>query len=163
MEKSKLSTGSSGSCGKIDGLKNKPPIPSYNEEKEVLFMKKKAVYYYNKGYNCSQCILKAAEVHFNLKMSKDCYDLCKGLNTGLGIGGSCSLISAATMVFGLMFDEGTVIRLRMHFIDEFQDKYKVVNCSQLKRLRDYYGNCSTIIGEAAAIIEKLIEEEKKHF
>ena len=46
----------------------------------------KSVFYYNKGYNCSQCILKAAEDCFNLNISQECYDLCKGIHTGLGIG-----------------------------------------------------------------------------
>lgn len=123
-------------------------------------MKKKAVYYYNKGYNCSQCILKAAEDCYNLNIPPECYDLCKGINTGLGIGGTCSLISAATMVFGLLFDERTVRSLRIRFIDRFQNEYKVMNCSQLKRLRDYYGNCSILIEGAAAIIQRIIEEEK---
>lgn len=124
-------------------------------------MKKKSVFYYNKGYNCSQCILKAAEDCFNLNISQECYDLCKGINTGLGIGGTCSLIYAATMVFGLIFDEKTVKRLRIRFIDEFHDLHKAVNCSQLKSLREYYGNCSILIGEAGELIEKLIKEEKK--
>ncbi|NLK21095.1 MAG: hypothetical protein GX308_03180 [Epulopiscium sp.] len=124
-------------------------------------MRKRSVYYYLRGYNCTQCIIKAAEERYNLDIPKECYDLCKGLNVGLGIGGTCNLISAATMVFGLLFDERTVRRLRIRFIDTFQSNYKAVNCSQLRKLRDCQNNCSYIIGEAAYLIEKLIENEEK--
>ncbi|NLM13286.1 MAG: hypothetical protein GX209_06035 [Epulopiscium sp.] len=125
-------------------------------------MKEKAVYYYNKGYNCSQCMLKAAEEHYGLNIPQECYDVCKGLNTGLGIGSTCTLISAATMIFGLLFDEKTVKRLRMRYIDAFHDLHHALNCSQLKSLREYYGNCSILIEEAADLLEKIISEEKKN-
>ncbi|WP_058486129.1 C-GCAxxG-C-C family (seleno)protein [Defluviitalea phaphyphila] len=126
-------------------------------------MNKKAIHYYNKGYNCSQCILKAAEEYFNLKVPKECYDLCKGINVGLGIGSTCSVIEAATMIFGLMFDERTVKILRIKFIDKFQKEYGVVNCSQLRKIRNKYGNCRIIIEKSAIIIKELIEKNKKIF
>lgn len=162
MEKPELPSCSSGNCRKLNNKRTNLLI-LHIMKKGGFFMKEKAVYYYNKGYNCSQCMLKAAEKYYGLNIPEECYDLCKGLNTGLGIGGTCSLISAATMIFGLLFDEKTVKRLRMRYIDAFHDLHKAVNCSQLKSHREYYGNCSILIGEAAELLEQIIAEEKKKY
>ncbi len=124
-------------------------------------MRDKAVFYYNEGYNCSQCILKAAEYAFQIPISRQCYSMCSTISTGFGTGGMCSVLVAGFMVFGLLFDEETAKRLRIRLITLFQEKYDHINCSQLKQYRDAQGICSTIVGDTAEMIYKIILQEKK--
>lgn len=121
-------------------------------------MKDKVLDYYYQGYNCSQCILKAAEQKYKIPISKQSLNLCSGISNGFGIGGLCSLIAAGIMIFGLLFDEKTVKRLRMKLLNEVQEKYSSLNCNELRnRKGEYY--CETFIPEMAELIDNIIEEE----
>ncbi len=124
-------------------------------------MKDKVLNYYYQGYNCSQCILKAAEQKYKIPISNQSIKLCNGVCNGFGVGGICSVIVAGIMVLGLLFDEKTVKRLRLKFITEFQDKFSVLNCSQLKEKMGEY-SCDKLILEAADLIDKIIEEEQQN-
>lgn len=121
-------------------------------------MKDRALEYYYKGYNCSQCILKAAEQKYKIPISKQSLNLCTGVCNGFGTGGFCSVIAAGIMILGLLFDESTVKRLRIKMLDEFQNRYSSLNCAQLKdKNKEYY--CDKFIPEAADIIDNIIMEE----
>ncbi len=122
-------------------------------------MRNKALDYYKEGYNCSQCILKAAEEKYNIYISEENLNLCKGINNGFGIGGLCSLVTGGIMVFGLLFDEATVKRLRLKLLDNFYDKYLSLNCCQLKG-RDE-NSCQSLVYEVADIIDNIINQEMK--
>lgn len=121
-------------------------------------MKDKVLEYYYQGYNCSQCILKAAEQKYKIPISKQSLKLCSGICNGFGIGGFCSVIAAGIMILGLLFEEKTVKRLRLKLITEFQDKFSSLNCSQLKEKNGEY-SCDKFIAQAADLIDNIIEEE----
>lgn len=121
-------------------------------------MKDKVLEYYYQGYNCSQCILKAAEQKYRIPISKQSLNLCSGISNGFGMGGFCSVIAAGIMIFGLLFDEETVKRLRLKLVNTFQDKYSSLNCSQLRKKNGEYF-CETFIPEAADMIDCIIKEE----
>ncbi len=121
-------------------------------------MKDKALEYYNRGYNCSQCILKAAKQKYKIPISDQSIKLCNGVCNGFGVGGICSVIVAGIMILGLLFDEKTVKRLRLKLITEFQNKFSYINCSQLKEKMGKY-SCDKFITEAADLIDKIIEQE----
>jgi C_GCAxxG_C_C family probable redox protein len=122
-------------------------------------MKELSVYFYRNGYNCSQCLLKAAESKYNRPVSKASMAMLNGVNTGFGIGGVCSVLIAGVMVFGLLFDADTVKRLRIRLFDEFKTLYPNMNCSTLIKSRGGDGKCEKLIGEIAEIVEKLIASE----
>ncbi len=121
-------------------------------------MRESAIYFYENGYNCSQCILKAAEQIYGLRLSKQSLDLCKGVNTGFGTGDICSLLVAGVMVFGMMFDEATTKRMRMRLFDEVKLRHKGLYCGQLIKNRDSrYDRCAYLVGDIAAIIGEIID------
>lgn len=121
-------------------------------------MKDKVLDYYHQGYNCSQCILKAAEQKYKLPISKQSLNLCSGISNGFGIGGFCSVIVAGIMIFGSLFDEETVKRLRLKLVDTFQEKYSSLNCLQLRKKNGEHF-CEFFIPEVADMIDKIIMDE----
>jgi len=122
-------------------------------------LKKKAIYYYRKGFNCSQCLLKACECVYGIPVSNQSMKLCSALNNGFGIGNICSVIISAVMIFGLLFDEITAKKLRLIFFEEFSKEYPL-DCMSLKK--KFKGkNCENIIEKIADITENIITDEKK--
>ena len=119
-------------------------------------MRKLAIEYYRNGYNCSQCILKAASVKFNFSLSKYCLKMCSPVSNGFGIKSTCSVLIAAIMVLGVMFNETCAKRLRIRFLNDFATKHGSLNCAHLKKDR-----CEEIISSAADILEKIILSEQK--
>lgn len=122
-------------------------------------MKELAIAYYKNGYNCSQCILKAAATKFNFALPKQCLNMCRAINNGFGIKSTCSVLVASIMTLGLIFNKQTAKRLRIKFLNEFNSKYKSLNCAHLKIENDDEYKCERIVGDAAQILEKIILSE----
>lgn len=123
-------------------------------------LKDESLYFYNMGYNCSQCILKACERVYKINIPKQCIDMCSAVNTGFGVGGMCSILVSGIMVFGLLFDEDTAKRLRIEFLSEFQSKHHSINCSDLKNERKQGLHCEELVMDIAELIQKTVEKEK---
>ena len=121
-------------------------------------MKNAVLKYYLKGYNCSQCILRAAEDAYGVNISKSSIKMCQGITTGFGIGGMCSALIACIMVLSLMFDEVAVKRLRLDLLNRFQEKHGTLNCGKLKAERKGK-QCENLISEIAEIMDDLIQDE----
>lgn len=115
-------------------------------------MEKLALEYYKNGYNCSQCILKAAADRFDIVLPKKCLNMCRGINNGFGVGSVCSVLVAAIITLGLFFNEQSLKRVRINFLNDFNSKYGSLNCAQLKSKN----NCEKIISDVAQILEKII-------
>ena len=126
-------------------------------------MERIAIEYYKSGYNCSQCILKAAAERFNFALPKQCLKMCTSINNGFGIKSTCSVLVACIMCLGLIFNEQSAKRLRIKFLNEFNAKYNSLNCSRLKieNSSDYI--CEKIVGDAAALLENIIINERRNF
>ena len=73
-------------------------------------MKNETLEYYQNGYNCSQCLLKAADEKYNLKLSPQVYKSCSAINTGFGVGSICSVLIAGIMLFDIIFDKADAKR-----------------------------------------------------
>jgi hypothetical protein len=114
-------------------------------------MDKLAVEFYKNGYNCSQCIIKAASIKFNLNLSDQDLNMFSTINNGFGIRSTCSIIIGCLVVLGAMFDKIVANRLRIEFLNDFIFKYKDLNCAQLKRY-----SCEKMVKYAAKTLEKLI-------
>lgn len=114
-------------------------------------LKNKAIYYYNSGYNCSQSIILAASDIYRLNISKDAIKLSHGISTGFGTGGICCVAVACIMILSYMFPEN-MPRLRIEFLDRFQNILGNINCSKIRK-----DSCSNIIAESCKILEDLIK------
>ena len=106
------------------------------------------------GYGCGQCIIKAADRKYKIGISSDFISAAAALSNGCGYGGQCTVITAVIIIFGIMFDEMTMKRLRIKFLDEFRSRYNDFNCCRLSA----GNNCVSIIASAAEIADRLIEE-----
>ena len=121
-------------------------------------MRNEALHYYRQGYNCSQCILKAAEAVYKIPLTECNFDMCNGINTGLGIGSTCSVLVAGVMVFGALFDASEVKRLRMKLFDACMERYHALDCYALQKESRSRG-CESVVSEIAALIDGIIQDE----
>jgi C_GCAxxG_C_C family probable redox protein len=116
--------------------------------------------FYRQGYNCSQSILKAAEIIYRVTLPELAIHMCGGVNGGLGTGGVCCALIGGIMTFGLLFDEETAKGLRIQLLDRFQPLYGSINCCVLsKRIHDS-DDCEEIIGDIAKMVQEIIEAER---
>jgi len=119
-------------------------------------MEKLAVEFFNEGFNCSQSILKAAEIIYNIKIPEASFNMCKGVGAGFGTGNFCCALVGAIMVFGLMFDEADMKYMRIKLLDLFLQKYGSTQCAILmKKTND---DCEQVIRDIARIVQGIIED-----
>jgi len=124
-------------------------------------LREKALQYRRQGYNCSQCIIKAAEQVYKVPVSRQVFQTCQGINAGLGVGEICVLLLAGIMVFGLLFDELVTKKMRIKLLTSFTEKYPGMNCSSLLAQRGASdAACEGLIGEVADMMERIIAEEQ---
>lgn len=115
-----------------------------------------AIYYYNSGYNCCDCILKAAESLYGLQIPQEEYRAFSGFANGYGVGGMCSALNGAIAVMGMLFGESEVSNMRLKLLSEFKRKYGGYNCSGVFSAAG--GNCESVIRDAADILERTLME-----
>lgn len=117
-------------------------------------MKEKVIFYLEE-YNCSQCMLKAAETVYNIKINDEFLEMCSAINLGFGIGSMCCCIIACVMILGALFDKQTASRLRIKLLSEIYSSYDSLNCANLK------SQCNEcFVGNLAEILETIINEEQ---
>ncbi|MDR2649686.1 MAG: C-GCAxxG-C-C family protein [Clostridiales bacterium] len=122
-------------------------------------MRELAVKYYRKGFNCSQCILKAANIVYNIKVPEQSFNMCRGVDAGFGSGNLCCALVGGVMVFGLMFDKDVTKCMRIRLFELFQQKYSSIQCAALtRRMND---GCEQIVADAAALTQRVIEEYRR--
>ena len=122
-------------------------------------MKALALKFYGEGYNCSQCIVKAFEEKFKVKVDEEIYKYLSAVNTGFGIGSFCSALAGGIVVFGIAFDDKDAHRARIKLIDSFYAYFESVNCSGLNESKNKYNGCSKVIAMAAFFTEMVLQEE----
>lgn len=115
----------------------------------------KALKFNEKGYNCAQCILKACEEEYEIKISEDCLNACNGLYNGLGVGRCCGVILACIMAIGIMCDDVPFYRLEM--VERFNSEFNSLNCCNLKK----GGKCNEIIEISCNILADIIDKGRK--
>lgn len=121
-------------------------------------MKEKVMCYYRQGYNCSQCILMAAAELYAFPLSEGTLNSCGAVNNGFGIGGICSALVGAVLVFGIMFSAERAKNLRLQLFLRFHEDYESLNCCTLSACQE---NCEGVLAEVAELTEELICSEKK--
>ena len=119
-------------------------------------MKSLAVTFFQSGFNCSQSILKAAEIIYKIKVPDQSFNMCKGVGSGFGAGNFCCALVGGIMVFGLMFDETSTKCMRIRLLDLFYQKYRSTHCAILtKKMNE---NCEQIIADVAEMTQEIIKE-----
>ena len=121
-------------------------------------MRNLAVKFFREGFNCSQSVLKAAEIIYNIRVSEQSFNMCKGVGSGFGAGNLCCALVGGIMVFGLMFDENTTKSMRIRLLDLFHQKYGSNQCAVL--LRQMNNDCEQVVADVADMTQQLIEREK---
>jgi hypothetical protein len=118
-----------------------------------------AVSCYNNGYNCSQCVLKAAEPLYGIVLDKGSLNMCEGISNGFGVGGVCSVIVAGVMLYGILFDKDTLKPARMALISECCERFGSLDCAVIKKARKGKGDraCEDIVRIITGYIEKIAE------
>lgn len=119
-------------------------------------MEKLAVQYYQDGYGCSACIIKAAEHKYGIKLDSKAYKMLASINTGFGVGEMCSVVIACVMVLGLIYGEQDYKKPRLVFLNEFQQQFGSTNCTYLLRYRKEDTMCQNLVESAAKLLDKVI-------
>lgn len=127
-------------------------------------MKKLAADYYKDGYNCCEAIIMSANTKYKLNISKEQLKFASCINNGMGVGNMCSTVIGGIMVIGYIFEKkhapehSNINHIRMRFIDDVNNQFKSVNCSQIKKNQMAVDNCSYIISIIAMILDNIIAE-----
>ena len=120
-------------------------------------LSERGIFYYNKGYNCAQCILKACEDEYNINISNDCINSAGGLYNGLGVGSCCGVLIASIMVIGILCDNVPFYRLEM--AERFNCEFGSLSCYKLKK----DNNCCKLIEVSCNILADIIDKGQKKY
>ena len=117
---------------------------------------KRASELYRRGESCSACIFKAYEDVYGMRLPKDYYKICPGINNGFGTGGMCSAAVAAVIVLAYRLRDETMIKqARIYFLTAVNEKLKSTSCGRLKT------DCRTAVFECGEILEETIDKFEK--
>lgn len=120
-------------------------------------LSERALGYYDEGFNCAVCVLKACRDEYNVKISEDCFNACEGLYNGLGVGGCCGVLIACIMAVGIFCDDASFYRLEM--VERFNSEFLSLNCCKLKRGE----GCEYLIEKSCSILEDIIDKGRKKY
>ena len=116
--------------------------------------------------NCSESILKAANIAYNMKLDRTALKLAAGFGNGMGIESTCGAATGAVMTLSHLFVEKKghesdyIGDLTQEFMYKFEEKMDSIQCSFLKdNYRDPETRCRPIVYEAALLLETIIDRE----
>jgi len=121
-------------------------------------LKNKSLYHYSRGHNCSQCLLKAAESCYNVKLSRNCLAMCDGIKNGFGVGATCSVLIAGIMLFGILLDENDARQARLNLLSTCCERYGSLDCAAIKKWRKNGRACEDIVGEIAKMVDDVLSK-----
>ena len=130
-----------------------------------------AVYLHQmEGYNCSQSIIAtyAPLIGYDPTIA---YRFAEGFGSGTGrLQGMCGVISAVTMILGYIHSngdmesgkprsKGNTYRFTSRFTQDFNDRYRTIICSDLKRPQlPTYTPCADLIRYACLWLDQYLQE-----
>lgn len=134
-------------------------------------MEKLAKEFYEKGYSCSESILKAAAVKGIL--SEEMVKIATAFSGGMSSGCLCGAIAGAQLVISSKFgrtdntENPTECKAKAkEFIDAFKAQHKVTCCKALSGKYDFNSperrqNCSNLVEDCAKILTGIMKAESK--
>lgn len=132
--------------------KRAPYVFSHASKGMTIFMKNRALEFYENDCNCSQCILKAAQACLNTAIPNESIKMCAGLGDGFGVSKMCGALIAGVMVLSAAYEGTELKRARLRLLDGFKSEFSHYDCGQLKTKFD----CEDIIATVCDLLEKLL-------
>lgn len=132
-------------------------------------MDKLAKDFFNKGYSCSESILKAAAAKGYLP--NELVKLATVFSGGMSSGCLCGALAGAQLVLSSKFGRCEVEEnsaeckaKAKEFIERFKGKHNVTCCRALSGKYDFNSperrqNCAILVEDSAAILNEMIETE----
>ncbi|MDD2371077.1 MAG: C-GCAxxG-C-C family (seleno)protein [Firmicutes bacterium] len=124
---------------------------------------------YNKGYYCSEALLRGFNTIYNLGFPEEHLKIASGFGSGLGGAGcSCGSVTSGVIVLGVIVgrnnkseSEEIVHRSSKKLHDEFRERNKVVCCRILTRnvewkSKDHILLCAKYVQDTAEILESIL-------
>lgn len=138
---------------------------------------KKAVKYFEDGYNCSQAIFAAYGQELGIPLDQ-AFKIASGFGGGMRIDGTCGAVTGAFMVLGLKFAKGKdkpydkIIK----FAEAFCRKNKSTDCQALigcdirtkegmdKATKEglFRSICSQLVKDSAEILETMLTDDSSN-
>lgn len=138
---------------------------------------KKAVKYFEGGYNCSQAIFAAYGQDFGIP-SDQAFKIASGFGGGMRIGGTCGAVTGAFMVLGLAFaqDKDKPYDKIIEFAENFCKRNKSTDCQTLigcdirteegmnKATNEglFRSICSQLVKDSAEILEEMLKDDSSN-
>lgn len=125
--------------------------------------------YYTEEYdlNCAETIMYAANEEYNLDLNKDTLKTMASFGGGMAIESVCGAITGSLAVMGIIFtkerahESDKIKKLSQEFFEKFENTLGINGCKELKeKYRTEETRCSTMLYEAARILEEIINREK---
>lgn len=99
-------------------------------------LKDKMIYYYKeKGKNCAEAVLLAANEEYDLGLNDTALKLFIGYGGGNGCGSTCGIVTASIAILSYLYGDKPKEEFRpmcAEFIEQFRAKLGDVDCSQLE-------------------------------
>lgn len=122
-------------------------------------------YYINKGANCSECLLHAADDEYRLNLPAECYKLIGGYGLGMGCQSICGALCSAVAVVSFLKVQGKAhatpnfSAICAGMVDKFIAGLGDTNCSKLRALyRKDDVRCLKTLELAADALESYLGE-----
>ncbi len=138
---------------------------------------KKAVEYFEDGYNCSQAIFAVYSQGLGI-LPEQAFKIASGFGGGMRIDGTCGAVTGAFMVLGLKFAHGKdkPYDKIVKFSENFRQRNKSTDCQALigcdirteegmnKAVNEglFRSICSQLVKDAAEILETMLADDSSN-
>ncbi len=130
-------------------------------------MDKVREYYLDKGFNCAESVLRAANDEYHLGLDEKALVTAGGFGGGMGSGSSCGALCGAIQALGAkMIDEGRAADcpgFRAKCAGYYQAFDEALGSTQCRELKPKYNNgrCSIVVEKAYELLRAAMEEREK--
>ncbi len=117
--------------------------------------------------NCAEQIINAANIAYDMGLSKDALKLAAGFGGGMGVMSACGAVTAGSMVLSELFvkeyaHEGSkeIARLTKELIHKTEESMGSHLCSELRgKYRTPQYGCKVTIESIAKLLDDVIQSE----
>lgn len=131
-------------------------------------LKEKAESYYLSGYNCAECILRAANDLYALGLDENALHLVSGFGGGMQVGDACGALCGSISVISRQLvktkahDTASLQPMIQKMVSDFEAQFHTIRCREIKpQCFDPDTRCLKTVHIAADILEKIITQWKE--
>jgi C_GCAxxG_C_C family probable redox protein len=121
-----------------------------------------------KDLNCAETILSGANQAYDLGLDGHCLLIAAPFGGGMGIESICGAATGALMALGVMYTQDRahasprMQEIAAQYMRRFEARLGSLQCAPLKKAhRSPFHGCAHVIGEAARILDDLVEENPR--